>query len=61
MKKKILITGSTGLVGSEAVKLFEELDEWEVYGIDNNMRAKFFGTPDKDPTDRDWETCTTCY
>jgi CDP-paratose 2-epimerase len=47
VKKKILITGSTGLLGSEAVKLFEELGDWEVYGIDNNMRAYFFGTPDK--------------
>lgn len=46
---KILITGSTGLVGSEAVKFFTEKG-WEVVGIDNNMRAKFFGTPDKVPT-----------
>ena len=43
---KILITGSTGLVGSEAVKYFSEKG-WEVIGIDNNSRAKFFDTPDK--------------
>lgn len=46
---KVLITGSTGLVGSEAVKLFTEKG-WDVVGIDANLRAKFFGTPDKTPT-----------
>ncbi|RJR29523.1 NAD-dependent epimerase/dehydratase family protein [Candidatus Microgenomates bacterium] len=40
--KKILITGSAGLIGSEAVKFFCERD-FEVVGIDNNMRAYFFG------------------
>ena len=45
---KILITGSTGLVGSEAVKFFTEKG-WEVTGLDANMRAYFFGTPDKIP------------
>ena len=45
---KILITGSTGLVGSEAVKFFREKG-WYVVGIDNNMRAKNLGTPDKVP------------
>lgn len=44
---KILITGSTGLTGSEAVSYFREKG-WEVVGIDNNMRHEFFGTPDKD-------------
>lgn len=43
---KILITGSTGLVGSEAVKYFTEKG-WEVIGIDANKRADFFGTPAK--------------
>lgn len=38
----ILITGSNGLVGSEAFKFFKEKD-WNVSGIDNNMRAKLFG------------------
>lgn len=40
--KKIIVTGSNGLIGSEMVKHFHELG-WEVYGIDNNMRAEFFG------------------
>ena len=46
---KILITGATGLVGSEAVKFFEEKG-WEVLGIDNNGRSSFFGTPPKTAT-----------
>lgn len=45
--KKILVTGSTGLVGSEAVKFFREKG-WEVVGIDNNMRSFLFGTPKKE-------------
>lgn len=40
--KKILITGSAGLIGSEAVKFFCERD-FEVIGVDNNMRQYFFG------------------
>ena len=40
--KTILITGSLGLVGSEAVDFFKEKG-WEVVGIDNNMREKLFG------------------
>lgn len=40
--KKILVTGAGGLVGSEVVKFFAER-EIEVVGIDNNMRADFFG------------------
>lgn len=46
MKKKVLVTGSAGLIGSEAVKFFCERD-WDAYGIDNNMRSYFFG-PDGD-------------
>lgn len=38
---KILITGSLGLVGSEAVKFFKEKG-WEVVGIDNNQRHYLF-------------------
>jgi CDP-paratose 2-epimerase len=45
---RILCTGSTGLVGSEAVKFFRDLGH-EVVGVDNNMRAYFFDTPDKEP------------
>lgn len=44
----ILITGSTGLVGSEAVKFFSEKG-WNVIGIDYDMRAHFFDTPEKTP------------
>lgn len=40
--KRILITGSGGLIGSEAVNFFCKKD-FEVVGIDNNMRAYFFG------------------
>ncbi len=40
--KKILITGSAGLIGSESVKFFCEKD-FEVVGIDNDMRSYFFG------------------
>lgn len=44
MKKKILITGSLGLVGSEAVDFFKEKG-WDVVGIDANIRSFLFGTP----------------
>jgi CDP-paratose 2-epimerase len=37
-----LITGSAGLVGSEAVTFFADLG-LEILGIDNNMRRVFFG------------------
>jgi CDP-paratose 2-epimerase len=40
--KTILITGSNGLIGSEMVRHFHALG-WRVHGIDNNMRADFFG------------------
>ena len=42
MAKKVLITGSAGLIGSEATKFFAEKG-FEVLGIDNNFRAYFFG------------------
>lgn len=40
--KRILITGSSGLIGSEVCAFFHNLG-WEVHGIDNNQRAIFFG------------------
>lgn len=40
--KIILVTGSAGLVGSEAVRFFCERG-YTVVGIDNNMRQFFFG------------------
>lgn len=39
---KMLVTGSSGLIGSEICKHFDRLGLY-VYGIDNNMRADFFG------------------
>lgn len=39
---KALITGSGGLIGSECVRLLCS-DGWEVVGVDNDMRARFFG------------------
>jgi CDP-paratose 2-epimerase len=39
---KLLVTGSSGLIGSEVVDFFCKLG-WEVHGVDNNMRASFFG------------------
>jgi CDP-paratose 2-epimerase len=39
---RVLITGSSGLIGSEAVQHYDRAG-WEVYGIDNNMRREFFG------------------
>jgi len=39
---KLLVTGSSGLIGSEVVAYFCKLG-WEVHGVDNNMRADFFG------------------
>jgi len=36
------VTGSSGLIGSEVVRHFASMG-WFVYGIDNNMRADFFG------------------
>jgi len=40
--KKILVTGSSGLIGSEVSIHFGALG-WQVHGIDNNQRAVFFG------------------
>jgi CDP-paratose 2-epimerase len=39
---RVLVTGSNGLVGSEAVLYFDALGA-DVVGVDNNMRATFFG------------------
>lgn len=39
---RMLVTGSSGLIGSEVVTHFDGLG-WEVHGVDNNMRADFFG------------------
>jgi CDP-paratose 2-epimerase len=39
---RVLVTGSNGLIGSEAVVFYDRRGA-EVWGIDNNMRADFFG------------------
>ena len=39
---RMLVTGSSGLIGAEVVEHFHRLG-WEVHGVDNNMRADFFG------------------
>src|ERR1700761_8460632 len=40
--KKLLVTGSSGLVGSEVCVYFSQKG-YEIHGIDNNQRAVFFG------------------
>jgi CDP-paratose 2-epimerase len=40
--KKLLVTGSSGLIGSEVCLHFARLG-WEIHGLDNNQRAVFFG------------------
>jgi CDP-paratose 2-epimerase len=42
--KKILVTGSSGLIGSEAVEHFDRQGH-QIIGVDNNMRRVFFGEP----------------
>ncbi len=39
---KAIVTGSGGLIGSECARLLSS-EGWEVVGIDNDMRAWFFG------------------
>ena len=38
----LLVSGSSGLIGSEVVSHFATAG-WRVFGVDNNQRAKFFG------------------
>src|SRR5262245_23859693 len=55
---KVLVTGSSGLIGSEAVAYFDKAG-CPTIGIDNNLRAHFFG-PEGDTTpnlDRLRATC----
>lgn len=39
---KVFVTGSSGSIGSEAVEYYDSQGH-QVVGIDNNMRAEFFG------------------
>jgi len=40
--KRLLVTGSSGLIGSEVCVHFAT-EGWEIHGVDNNGRAAFFG------------------
>ncbi len=46
---KVLVTGSSGLIGSEAVTHYDS-NGHQVFGLDNNMRKLFFG----DKGDTSW-------
>ena len=41
--KTLLVTGSSGLIGSEVCTYFARELGWTVHGVDNNQRAVFFG------------------
>jgi CDP-paratose 2-epimerase len=47
-RRTAIVTGSSGLIGSETVTTLDRLG-WDVHGVDNNMRMDFFG-PDGDTT-----------
>lgn len=57
MTRRILVTGSSGLIGSEVVTFFHRMG-FEVHGIDNNQRAVFFG-PSGDTLWRRRQLCET--
>ena len=42
MPKVVIVTGSAGLIGSESVRFFAN-EGFTIVGIDNDMRAYFFG------------------
>lgn len=48
---KLLVTGSSGLIGSEAVRYFDRRG-LQIWGVDNNMRKTFFGPSG----DTSWQT-----
>jgi CDP-paratose 2-epimerase len=43
-KPTILVTGSSGLIGSEVSMYFSKELGYSVHGVDNNQRAVFFGS-----------------
>src|SRR5581483_10441835 len=43
MPKTLLVTGSSGLIGSEVCAYFARELGYKVHGVDNNQRAIFFG------------------
>ena len=50
---KVIITGSAGLIGFEASKFFHNKG-FDIIGIDNNMRAYFFGEKSNTLQNRDY-------
>lgn len=50
--KYVLVTGSSGLIGSQSVDFFHRLG-YGIIGIDNNMRAYFFGNSASTKPSRD--------
>jgi len=42
MAKRLLVTGSSGLIGSEVCRFFSR-HGFAIHGVDNNLRAFFFG------------------
>ena len=55
---RVLVSGSSGLIGSEAVLFFDKMG-FAVAGVDNNMRADFFG-PKGDTTSTRHRLEKTC-
>ena len=43
MAKSLLVTGSSGLIGSEVCTYFSRELGYTIHGVDNNQRAVFFG------------------
>lgn len=41
--KTLLVTGSSGLIGSEVCDYFAREAGYQIHGVDNNQRAVFFG------------------
>jgi len=41
--KTLIVTGSSGLSGSEVATHFDD-HGWHMHGVDNNRRSAFFGT-----------------
>jgi CDP-paratose 2-epimerase len=41
--KRLLVTGSSGLIGSEVCAYFASGLGYDIHGVDNNQRAVFFG------------------
>ena len=52
MSKKLIVTGSMGLIGSEVSEYFLQKG-WDVHGIDNNQRAVFFGMQGDNSSNKD--------